>query len=73
MTSRGFKALLFTIARRRVVDEVRRRGRRVSTVSWEHELDTRTAPSAEDTAVGVLGSHEARELLQRWHRTSATS
>ena len=61
----GLKALLFTIARRRLVDEVRRRGRRVATVTWERHLDERTAPSAEETAVGQLGSVEARALLQR--------
>jgi RNA polymerase sigma-70 factor (ECF subfamily) len=61
----GLKALVFTIARRRLVDEVRRRGRRVDTVTWERHLDERTTPSAEETAVGQLGSVEARALLQR--------
>jgi RNA polymerase sigma factor (sigma-70 family) len=61
----GLKALAFTIARRRLVDEVRRRGRRVDTVTWERHLDDRSTPSAEETAVGRLGSAEARALLHR--------
>lgn len=61
----GLKALVFTIARRRLVDEIRKRGRRVDTVSWERELDHRTAPSAEETAVGMLGNVDARAMLQQ--------
>lgn len=65
----GFKALAFTIARRRVVDELRSRSRKVPTVDWDHQsdhdLDGRAAPSAEDTALGTIGSLEARKLLQK--------
>jgi len=65
----GFKALAFTIARRRLIDERRRRDRTLQAVGWDHaldhDLDGRAAPSAEETAIGTLGSLEARELLQR--------
>jgi RNA polymerase sigma-70 factor (ECF subfamily) len=44
----GLRRLLFTIAHARVVDELRQRSRRPSTLSFELELDTRSVPSAED-------------------------
>jgi RNA polymerase sigma-70 factor (ECF subfamily) len=55
----GFVALLLTIARRRVVDELRRRSRRVPEAPWSPELDTRTVGSVEDD---VLGRAAARDL-----------
>lgn len=44
----GFVALLLTIARRRVVDEQRRRSRRVPVAPWAAEDDGRTVRSVED-------------------------
>lgn len=60
----AFRSLLFTITHRRVVDEVRRRGRRVATVSLDTTRDTahRVVASAEDCALGR--SSDARRLLE---------
>ena len=51
----GFRALLLTVARRRVVDDVRRRARRVPTRPWDDEVDRRTSPSVEEMLVGPAG------------------
>lgn len=59
----GFRALLYTIARRRVVDEHRRRGARPAEVEWEPDKDPRRAPSAEDLALVDVGASEAAALL----------
>ncbi|WP_296606493.1 sigma-70 family RNA polymerase sigma factor [Nocardioides sp.] len=58
----GFVALLLTIARRRVVDEQRRRARRVPVATWAAEEDARTVRSVEDdvldrTAAADLATH----------------
>src|SRR5690349_14478239 len=55
----GFVALLLTITRRRVIDELRRRSRRVPETPWSPELDGRTVGSVEDD---VLGRASARDL-----------
>lgn len=59
-----FRAWVFTIARRRVVDEYRARGRRVQE---EELLDAHAAvrrvPSAEADALAVLGEEEVQRLL----------
>ncbi|MGA8845001.1 MAG: sigma-70 family RNA polymerase sigma factor [Nocardioides sp.] len=47
----GFKALLFTIARRRVIDDLRRRGRQVPSTPWRLFEDRRTDEGPEDKAV----------------------
>lgn len=56
--ARGFRALMFTIARRRVVDEQRRRRARVSSTTW-WPFEVRGAPE------GVAGpeSPESPEAL----------
>ncbi len=46
----GFRGLLFTVARRRVVDARRRRGREVSTVPLEAMFDDERGPSQEGPA-----------------------
>jgi RNA polymerase sigma-70 factor (ECF subfamily) len=60
----GFKGLVFTIARRRLVDEQRRRSRRVDTEplpeNYEHEL----APSAEEHVLAEHGARLARAWLE---------
>ncbi|GAA1059002.1 RNA polymerase sigma factor [Agromyces bracchium] len=58
-----FRAFVFTIAYRRLTDELRRRGRRGEHEEWQQELDDRRAPSAEDEAFGRLGDRAARELI----------
>jgi RNA polymerase sigma factor (sigma-70 family) len=59
-----FRAFVFTIAYRRLTDELRRRGRRGEHEEWQQELDGRRAPSAEDEAFGRLGDRSARELIE---------
>ena len=60
-----FRGWLFTIAARRVVDDLRRRGRRVETTAYEPETDTRTDDSAEDRSLERLGEQWARGVLDR--------
>jgi RNA polymerase sigma-70 factor, ECF subfamily len=45
-----FRSYLYSIAYRRLVDELRQRSRRGETVQWLPENDLRTEPSAEDAA-----------------------
>jgi RNA polymerase sigma-70 factor, ECF subfamily len=45
-----FRSYLYSIAYRRLVDELRQRSRRGETVQWLPEDDLRTEPSAEDAA-----------------------
>ena len=61
----GFVALLLTIARRRVVDEQRRRSRRVPVAPWAAEEDTRTVRSVEDD---VLARSSAADLAAHLDR-----
>jgi RNA polymerase sigma-70 factor (ECF subfamily) len=59
----GFRALVFTIAHRRLVDELRSRSRRPWNVAWSEQTDLRLSVGAEDQALETLGSVEARTLL----------
>ena len=59
----GFRALLFTIARRRLVDEHRARGKRPGLIDWDPAADERTTPSAEDEVLEALGDAHARRVL----------
>ena len=45
-----FRSFLFSIAYRRLVDELRQRARRGETVQWMPEHDARLEPSAEEVA-----------------------
>jgi RNA polymerase sigma factor (sigma-70 family) len=60
----ALRAYVFTIARRRLVDEIRRRSRRGPEVQWTEDADHRRTSSAEDTALDQLGSDRTRELLE---------
>ena len=60
----ALRAYVFTIARRRLVDEFRRRSRRAPEVPWSPDTDSRQTVSAEDAALDRLGSGRARELLE---------
>ena len=60
-----FRGWLFTIASRRVVDDLRRRGRRVETTAYEPEDDPRTDVSAEERSLERLGEQWARDVLDR--------
>ena len=61
------RALMFTIARRRVVDEHRRRGRQVATVPLSGDVDgpVRLSASTEELVVAGLTAQGAVEALVR--------
>lgn len=61
----GFAALLLTIARRRVVDEQRRRSRRVPVAPWEAQDDTRTVRSVEDDVLDRAAADDLADHLDR--------
>lgn len=60
----AFKGFVFTVAHRRLVDELRARSRACQQSAWEDETDPRRSPSAEDGALGSLGSGQARQMLE---------
>lgn len=59
----AFKAFVFTVAHRRLVDELRARSRRGVHVEWTITEDPRRSVSAEDDALRTLGDVDARSLL----------
>lgn len=58
------RALLFTIAHRRLTDEFRSRSRRPLTVSWSAQDDVRTTVSAEHRALAALAGETAASALE---------
>ena len=58
-----FRSFLFSIAYRRLVDELRMRTRRGTPEEWTAETDNRHSPSAEDDAEARIGDDAARALL----------
>lgn len=60
-----FRGWLFTIAARRVVDDLRRRGRQLPTTAYDASDDARTVASAEDASLQRLGDEWARRVLDR--------
>src|SRR5205085_11906031 len=48
--AQGLRTLVFSIAHARLVDDLRARARRPSTVAYDPSSDARAAPSAEHTA-----------------------
>jgi RNA polymerase sigma factor (sigma-70 family) len=60
---RELRTFIFTLAYRRLVDELRGRSRRGETAEWTQESDPRSAPSAESEAIARLGDAGARSLL----------
>jgi RNA polymerase sigma-70 factor (ECF subfamily) len=59
----AFRSFVFSIAYRRLVDELRMRGRRGETVELVAEEDPRRASSAEDEATARLGDQRAIALI----------
>lgn len=60
----AFRAFVFTIAHRRLMDDLRRRYRRPDLVPWVAGEDKRDVASAEDEALSSLGSARTRALLE---------
>ncbi len=59
----AFRSFVFSIAYRRLVDELRARSRRGEAEEWTPETDPRRASSAEDEASARLGDRAALALL----------
>lgn len=59
----AFRSFVFSIAYRRLVDELRMRSRRGDAEEWTVEIDPRRASSAEDEATARLGDRDALALL----------
>lgn len=59
----AFRAFVFTIAYRRLTDELRRRSRRGTHEEWDDDADPRRSPSAEDEAISSLGDAATQALL----------
>lgn len=59
----GLRTLVFSIAHARLVDHLRARSRRPSTVEYDPRRDERTAPSSEDAALALLADDRVREVL----------
>ena len=60
-----FRGWLFTIAKRRIVDDARRRSREVPTTSYERDEDLRVVDSAESDSLDRLGEEWVRSVLDR--------
>lgn len=61
----AFRSFVFSVAYRRLVDELRMRSRRGETAEWTAERDPRRASSAEDEATARVGDARARALLDQ--------
>jgi RNA polymerase sigma-70 factor (ECF subfamily) len=59
----AFRSFVFTIAYRRLTDELRRRSRHGVHEEWSDEHDPRRSRSAEDEAVSSLGDAATQALL----------
>lgn len=58
-----FRSFLFTIAHRRLVDELRARARAGAVESWTEDTDPRLVASAEEEALVGRGTAELRKLI----------
>jgi RNA polymerase sigma factor (sigma-70 family) len=58
-----FRSFVFTVAYRRLVDDLRKRSRRGPSIEWVDEHDPRSADSAEHEALDRIGDAETRALL----------
>ena len=60
-----FRGWLFTIAHRRIVDDLRRRSRQVATTAYDDAADSRAVDSAETTSLDRIGEEWVRSVLDR--------
>src|SRR3712207_4781703 len=60
----AFRSFIFTIAYRRLVDELRKRARRGTDLEWTAETDARSTASAEHEAMDRMGEERARALIE---------
>jgi RNA polymerase sigma-70 factor (ECF subfamily) len=58
-----FRSFVFSVAYRRLVDELRKRSRRGEHAQWSAEGDTRRSASAEEAALTRMGDAVAMSLL----------
>jgi RNA polymerase sigma-70 factor (ECF subfamily) len=58
-----FRGYLFTIARRRLVDELRSQSRRPTPLLWTEDGDLRTCESAEEHALSDLRVRDLRRMI----------
>lgn len=59
----SFRGFVFTVAHRRLVDELRARARHPPAVIWTDDLDRRRQVSAEEAVLERAGSQTALQLL----------
>ena len=59
----GLRTFTFSVAHARLVDDLRKRGRREPAVPYEPESDPRTTPSSETLVLEGLGEERVRALL----------
>ena len=60
----GLRALVFSVAHARLVDDLRRRSRRGAPAEYAPEDDPRTAPSAEDEGLAAVQTARVRQVLE---------
>jgi len=59
------RAFVFTVAHHRLVDDLRRRSRRGTTVEYDAAADSRISGSAEDEALAALHTQRVHALLEQ--------
>jgi RNA polymerase sigma factor (sigma-70 family) len=59
----AFRSFVFSIAYRRMVDELRKRARRGDHSEWSADIDPRSSASAEDVALERMGKASTLSLL----------
>lgn len=59
----GLRALVFSVAHARLVDDVRARSRRPSVSPYDPQTDGRAAASSEQEALALLATEQVRALL----------
>ncbi len=59
----GLRTLVFSVAHARLVDDLRRQGRRGPAVPYDPQRDDRVSPSSEDEAFDQLAVERVRTLL----------